>query len=246
MPGLHLASHAPRTLVFLPGFLSPAAAYRELLEPLAREGVAEVHVPVFYRPGLPALLGHPSVRGEARAAAALVGGLARQGRQVWLAGHSRGGQAAWLAAELVPVMGLVLVDPVDGSGPRSRATTTSRAAGFAVAPLVIGAGVGGPCAPEHLNHERFAAAAPAGTHVVVDGCGHADMLGGRAARMGRRLCGGGVDPQAARATVTELIAAHLRGELARGGPPQPPGGPGPYRDDRWPLPVLWPAPEPRA
>lgn len=239
MPGLLLAADAPRTLVFLPGFLSPAAAYRELLEPLAAAGVAEVRVPVFYRPGIPALLGHPSVSGEARAAAALVGDLVRQGRQVWLAGHSRGGQAAWLAAEQVPVAGLVLVDPVDGSGPRSRATTTARSAAFAVAPLVIGAGIGGRCAPEWLNHERFAAAAPTRIHVVVTGCGHADMLGGQVAAMGRRLCGGGADPEAARSTVTALIAAHLTGGLARGGPPEPFEDGGRARDDRWPLPVLW-------
>lgn len=236
---LVLGSEHPRVLLFLPGFLSPAGAYRELLEPIAASGAAQVHVPVFYRPGIPALLGHPSVRGEARAAAAMVEGLVSERREVWLGGHSRGGQAAWIAAGLAPAAGLVLVDPVDGSGPRSSATTTARRAPFTVAPLIIGAGIGGRCAPARLNHERFAAAAPARTHVVVPGCGHADVLGGRVGAAGRRLCGGGPDPAAARDTVSALIAAFLAGELA---PLQPSGGSEgvePVADGRWPLGVEW-------
>lgn len=239
MSVLVLGPDRPRVLVFLPGFLTPSTAYAQLLEEVAAAGVVQVRIAVLHRPALPALLGHPSVRGDAEEAAALVQPLLQEGREVWVGGHSRGGQAAWLAAGLVPVQGLVLVDPVDGAGPRSGATTTSRPAPWGICPLIIGAGIGGRCAPEHLNHERFAAAAPCCTHLVVTGCGHADMLGGRFGAVGRRLCGGGEDPSAARRTVSALIAAHLRGDLAPVDVGEPSIDARAGLDGRWPLPVIW-------
>nr|MCU0277444.1 hypothetical protein [Candidatus Nanopelagicales bacterium] len=96
-------------------------------------------------------------------------------------------------------------------------------------------------APQGRNHQQFAAAAPRRIHATVSGCGHADVLTGRALRWGRTLCGGGPDPQRARATVTALIAAHLRGELQPhlvGARPEV-GTPTLGRDDRWPTTVLW-------
>jgi hypothetical protein len=239
MPGLVLGGEAPHVLVFLPGFLTPAPAYRELLEPVAESGAAQVRVPMFYRPGLPALLGHPPVREEAGRAAALVERLVAEGREVWLGGHSRGGQAAWLAAGQVAVHGLLLVDPVDGAGPGSRASATSDPAPFTISPLIIGAGMGGRCAPEHLNHGRFAAAAPRRIHLVVPDCGHADMLCGRVGAAGRMLCGSVANPSAARATIAALVVAFMRGDLSAPRTGGVTAGPGTMLDDRWPLPVEW-------
>lgn len=226
-------------LVFLPGFMAPAGWYRALLAPVADQGLAQVRIPQVYRPGPAALGGRPSVVEEAERAAQLVRGLARDGHEVWLGGHSRGGQAAWRAAELVGPAGLVLVDPVDGSGRRTGAVTTARPARFGLVPLVVGAGIGGPCAPEAVNHERFAAAAPRRIHVVVPDCGHADILVGRARDLGRRLCGGGAAPDAARTAVTALLAAHLSGRL--GPHARSARDPGPVLDDPagWPSPVQW-------
>ncbi len=119
---------------------------------------------------------------------------------VFLAGHSRGGQAAWLAAGEADIAGLFLLDPVDGQGRRpQRDLSTRRPSAFPGPTWIVGAGISGPCAPVGANHEQFARATPQAVHIVVDDLGHADMLQGRARSLGRRLCGGGTDPDAARA-----------------------------------------------
>jgi pimeloyl-ACP methyl ester carboxylesterase len=220
-----------RVLVFLPGFLSAAASYRMLLEPLTAHGISVV-VPQLYRRGPAVLVGRFTVEDEARAAAALVRGEAggRGDRLVVLGGHSRGGQAAWRAANLLAADGaaadgptahgaaadgptagrlpaaLVLVDPVDGAGRRpDLPTATADPVAFTCPCLVVGAGISGRCAPEPVNHRVFAAAAPNARHVIVDAIGHGDVLDDRPAATARRLCGGAPDPTAGRAKVTALI-----------------------------------------
>jgi pimeloyl-ACP methyl ester carboxylesterase len=232
--GVVVGSGTDRALLFLPGFMAPARAYLELVAPLARDDPGlSIRVPQLYRRGPSALTGRRTVGEEARVAGEMATQLVAEGHVVWLGGHSRGGQAAWLAAEAlarsrVDLAGLILVDPVDGSGPRSGPTTTTRAADFAVTPLIVGAGLAGSCAPEALNHHRFgvAAAATHPVHVVVTALGHADVLGGRARTIGRRLCGGASDPDAGRSTVTALMAAHMGDTLTAD------------RSD-WPSPILW-------
>ena len=241
--GLDMGTGRDRILVLLPGFITPARSYAALVAPLvASDPGLRVVVPQMYRIGPSVLMGRYSVAQEASEAVGLVRGLARMGAPVWLVGHSRGGQAAWLAAGALAgrdrPAGLVLIDPVAGSGPRSAA---ARLPGYSDECLVIGAGIGSRCAPAALNHEQFAAAAQRRIHATVQECGHADVLAGPALHWGRWLCAGGPDPQRARATVTALIAAHLRGEL------EPhlvvPGAgvdrPRLARDDRWPSAVVW-------
>ena len=75
------------------------------------------------------------------------------------------------------------------------------------------AGVSGPCAPVGANHEQFARATPQSVHIVVEDLGHADMLQGRARTLGRRLCGGGTDPDAARGVCTGLLADFMAGDV---------------------------------
>lgn len=204
-----------RLVLFVPGFLVAPSAYRALVGPLAGPDV-EVVVPQFDGRGLRALSGHPSPREEAAELATLAPRLA-DGRELWLAGHSRGGQVAWLAAGTLEPAGVAVVDPVDGSGPRSAPDATAAAAGFSAVPLVVGLGIPGRCAPAGLGHERFAAAAPRRVHVVVPGAGHADVLTGPDRLAGRALCGGGPAPDRVRRTVTALLAAHLAGRLVPGG-----------------------------
>lgn len=207
-----------RHIIFLPGFLNSPDAYRLLLEPLG-DDLWTVEIPRLYRPGPRVLLGRFTVKDEATAAVALVRQRQQGQARVWLAGHSRGGQAAWLAATRLqqlgaPVAGLILVDPVDGRGPRSEepfATSTTQA--FTHAPLIVGAGISGRCAPEAVNHERFAAAAEARVHLVVAEMGHADVLCGWQRSLGRRLCGGGTDPSRARECVTQLMRQYVFSEL---------------------------------
>ena len=207
-------------LVFLPGFLNAAASYRALLQPVAAAGTS-VLVPQLYPRGIGALAGRVPVSAEAAAAAALVRdtAAARGTEQVFLAGHSRGGQAAWRASGLLAGQGLpaglALLDPVDGEGRRPSAPdATAAPAAFGCPTLVIGAGLGGRCAPEPVNHRAFAAATPHARYVVVRGFGHADVLEGRARSLGRRLCGGADDPDPGREACSALLAAFLAGDPA--------------------------------
>ncbi len=217
---LVLAGSGDQVLVFLPGFLSAASSYRALLEPVAAAGTT-VLVPQLYRRGIGALAGRVPVSAEASAAADLVRATADQRgtSSVFLAGHSRGGQAAWRAAGLLAAegrpAGLVLFDPVDGEGRRPSApAATAAPAAFACPTLVIGAGLGGRCAPEPVNHRAFATATPHARYVVVRGFGHADVLEGRARLLGRRLCGGADDPDPGRDACSSLLTAFLAGDLA--------------------------------
>jgi pimeloyl-ACP methyl ester carboxylesterase len=210
-------------LVLLPGFMNAASSYSVLAGEVAAGGTAVV-VAQLYRRGVGALAGRVPVSAEACAASDLVRATAaaRPGRRLHLAGHSRGGQAAWLAAGLLADEGLpasvVLLDPVDGEGRRPQApVSTVREAAFTVPALVVGAGVGGRCAPEGVDHHQFARATPAARHVVVEGLGHADLLDERPRAVGRRLCGGGPDPDAAR----DRLAALLLAWIAEPGPAGP-------------------------
>lgn len=202
-------------LVLLPGFMIAASSYSVLARSVADAG-STVIVPQPYRRGLGALAGRVPVTAEARTAADLVRQVLnrRADARVHLAGHSRGGQAAWLAARRLAGEGLpeslVLLDPVDGQGRRPGGpASTAEPADLAVPTLVVGAGVGGRCAPAGVDHRQFARATPAARHVIVDGLGHADLLSGAGRRLGRRLCGGGPDPDAARAVTAALVSAWI-------------------------------------
>ena len=147
--GLDVGFGGERVLVLLPGFVTPARSYTGLVSPLVvSDPGLRVVVPQLYRIGPGVLTGRYSVAQEALDAADLVTDLARSGVPVWLAGHSRGGQAAWLAAEALEgharPAGLVLIDPVDHAGPRS---TTARPPRFSMECLVIGAGSRLPVRP---------------------------------------------------------------------------------------------------
>lgn len=198
------------TLIFLPGFMSSAQAYSDLLNPVADAGISVI-VPQLYRRGVGALMGNAAVADEARKAADLV---AEQSGRVIIAGHSRGGQAAWLAAGLAAVAGVCLIDPVDGEGRRpSGPTSTAQPAGFECPALIVGAGVTGACAPRGVNYEQFARVTPQAHVEVITDMGHADMLNGRSRALGRRLCGGGADPDRARAMCARLITEFAVGVL---------------------------------
>lgn len=213
--GMRLGHDSSRVLVFLPGFVAPAAAYRELLEPVASNG-SYVVVPQLYRATPSVLAGRFTVAQEAARAVDLVDSLQRNGVEVFLGGHSRGGQCAWRAASALqesgrPVAGLVLIDPVDGSGLRPKTDmATSSEAEFSFSTLIIGAGRGGKCAPEDRNHERFAARTAGAEHIVLADMAHADVMSGTFGWAGRRLCGSGpADGSRARREVSQLIVTYL-------------------------------------
>lgn len=210
--GLDLGAARHGVLVFLPGFLVAPAAYRTLLTPIADAGYRVV-VPRLYRRGPQVMTGRLSPPEEASRAAAVVAAVASAGLPCVLGGHSRGGFVAWLAASAVAdgLTGLVLVDPVSGGGPPWAAPEPPETQPDAIRTLIIGAARGGRCAPAGRNHETFAAVAPDATHVVVPDCGHADVLDGAHARLGRRLCTGAADPARVRAEVAGLLLDFLVG-----------------------------------
>lgn len=210
---------ADRALVLLPGFLSSPRSYSALVAPVEAVG-ADVEVPSLAPGRLALLTGRYPVEEEAVDAAALVRRLVALGSRVLLAGHSRGGQAALRAARMLVaedevrdgLIGLVLIDPVDGGGRRpSTRTSTAWCTPLRLPTTVVGAGHGGVCAPEPVNHPAFADAVPDARHVVVEGMGHADLLDGRERALGRRLCGGADDPDPCRGLVAHLLLTALDG-----------------------------------
>jgi pimeloyl-ACP methyl ester carboxylesterase len=209
-----------RLVLFFHGFMQSPKGYRTLLGAMAGDDTVVVGQRM-YRPGPAALAGRPTAVQEAEAGATLLDGLRGEFEpaELWLAGHSRGGQVAWRVAGMRRVDGLILVDPVDGSGPKEmRPTSAAAPATFSCRTLILGAGRAGRCAPEPVNHEIFAAAAPAGAvHVVVPDLGHADMLDGRARQTARMMCPGADDPDGARDTVGLLVRGFLTGALPPAG-----------------------------
>ena len=211
-PGDADADVATRLIVFFPGFMVSPWSYRSLLAATVSAGTAIV-APQMYHRGPRPLAGHPSPAEEAELGVGLVEHVAvtRGVDEVWLAGHSRGGQVAWRVAEHVEPAGVVVIDPVDGAGRHpTTPVATAGPATFTARTLVIGAGLGGRCAPAAVNHRQFAGAAPTGaTHTVVATMGHGDVLDDQPARVARLLCGGSADPRHERATVAQLIRRFL-------------------------------------
>ncbi len=197
-----------RVIVFFSGFMVSPWSYRSLFASIVSDRTSIV-APQMYRRGPGPLAGRPSPSEEAEQGVRLVDHVVatRGADEVWLAGHSRGGQVAWRAAEHVDPDGVVVVDPVDGAGrhPTTLAATAEPAT-FTARTLVIGAGLEGRCAPAAVNHLHFAAAAPpAATHDVIPSMGHGDLLDDRPARASRLLCGGSADPRHERSMVAELV-----------------------------------------
>ena len=156
---IDLGVPSPRCLVFLPGFACPPGAYRTLLTPVALR-VGRVLVPSVGHL-VAEVLGRSTPVEEAARAVGLVEALRAEGARVWLAGHSRGGTVAWLAAGMAAVEGLVLVDPVFAEGPPWRAPGSPPSIDPGCPVSILGFEVGGRCAPDDRNHDCFAAAFPA-------------------------------------------------------------------------------------
>lgn len=200
-------------LIFLPGFLGRPGHYTELVRPLWRAGLS-VLIPNLGKHWLAEMSGRFTAADETALAIDVVDQRIAQGRRIWLAGHSRGGQVAWGVAEARALSGLMLVDPVDSAGRKIRPVVTAHPAKFDLPTLIIGAGLGGRCAPAQVNHDAFAAQTRS-THLVLPECGHADLLNTSPRRAGRRICPGGPQPNAARVTIGALLGLFIAGRLDR-------------------------------
>jgi pimeloyl-ACP methyl ester carboxylesterase len=203
------ATDAPRCLVFVPGFMVSPRSYTSLLTPVA-SCVGRVIVPPPEASTVDLLSGRHSAAQQAEQVEQLARALRREGIDVLLGGHSRGGFVAVLASQRMLPAGLVLVDPVSGDGGPKKAPEPLPSLSLACPCIVIGCGAAGRCAPAGRNHEVFAAALPDAQHSVVPDCGHADVLDGSAARFGGLLCGHGRDPRQARDSVARAIIDFVR------------------------------------
>jgi len=209
-------------LLFLPGFACPPGAYDTFLgavvgavaggvRPTDRDAAAlEVTTGNVAGSVLAQVTGRSTPEAEARRVVDRARAFAADGARVVLGGHSRGGLVAYLAADAVQPAALVLVDPVSGGGPPWAKPAPLPPVGWTGPALVVGAALGGHCAPGGRNHEVFAAALAGGNHVVVPDCGHGDVLDGPFRTFARLLCSRGSDPDRARAAVAAQVGTFLQ------------------------------------
>jgi hypothetical protein len=189
---LWLGAETARCLLFVPGFMTPVEAYRDLLEPLVSPDL-QVGVLGVVPPGPRALLGRVTPQQEADAVAAVAAERLARGQQVWLGGHSRGGQVAWRAAESAEPPGSSW-STHDGQGPVRALRGDRRAPTFAVHPTVVR--WAGPAAARRRRWpQAFAAADPRARLLVSTGRPRRHP-GRQALTRGRLLCRGAADPAA--------------------------------------------------
>ncbi|KAK0587332.1 hypothetical protein LWI29_021105 [Acer saccharum] len=187
-------------LIFLHGYLLRNSFYSQLLQHVASHGFIGI------APQLYEVDGGDST-GEIKSAAAMTNWLSEgladvlppnvhpNLSKVGLAGHSRGGKAAFAlaltkAATTLKFSALIGIDPVDGMDegkqtPPPVLTYVPRSFDLDMPVMVIGSGLGEvrrnplfpPCAPKGVNHEDFfkECRKPA-CHFVVKDYGHFDML----------------------------------------------------------------------
>ncbi len=234
-----LRVHAPAApgqypvLLFQHGFMVESSAYEGMLRHVASHGFVVV-APQMYQPGLMALLGSPSAFEEADVAFALVewmtenlsavAGVTARLDRLAIGGHSRGGKVAWLSALKDPTRfrAIIGVDPVDGRG--GPAGNQPRVADepfpFSLPALVLGAGLGGACAPEGDNYVQFfnASQSPA-WRVIATEYAHGDMLDEPAAAASAAFCGSGEDLDRMRRATAGMMVLLLRDALQRGETP---------------------------
>lgn len=228
-----LRIHAPEprgdyaVVVFQHGFMTRNSAYDDILRHLASHGFIVV-APQMYEPGIGPLLGNPTAAVEAELAGQItewlpgslhkITGVYVGTDRLGIAGHSRGGKVAWLAAVAEPsrFRAIAGVDPVDGAGgPLGNQPRVAQGRfGFELPSLVIGTELGGDCAPAGDNHVQFFEASPSPAwHIVALGHGHGDMLDETEAAAAAMFCPSGSDRARMRRLTAGLLVSFFRAAL---------------------------------
>lgn len=215
---------------FQHGFQLLNTAYDDVLSQVASHGFVVI-VPQMYEPGIASLFAGPTAEEEAELAEAILldlplrfdelPAIERYESGIGLAGHSRGGKVAWRVAVDQPerLRGLVGIDPVDGTGgpAMNQPRVVQGPFSFIQASLILGAGLGGNCAPAGDNHEQFYAASPMPSwHIVATNHGHGDMLDEDVAAAAALLCESNPDRESMRRLTAGLLVAFFRGVLQEG------------------------------
>ncbi len=202
-------------VVFLPGLMAPESQYESYGRWLASWGFV-VAVRGWYGP----LKGDHSLAQDARQ---LADWLVRRGladsAKLGLAGHSRGGKDAILAASLDSrFRAVVALDPDDQGG---LSVIASALPALEAKLLLVGSEVGWKgaqvCAPKAHNYQRFFEASPAGTvELELAGADHVQLLDDPEA-LGMSICRkGSADSRSvrsrARLAMASFFAEHLAGQ----------------------------------
>lgn len=234
---IHAPNHAPNHLpesggefpvvVFQHGFMARNVYYDGILRHLASHGFVVV-APQMYELGIAPLLGRPPAAVEAELSALVLGwipghlgevaGVSVSSQRIGLAGHSRGGKVAWLVAATDParIGAIAGADAVDGEGGPwgNQRRVVQGPFPFSIPALVIGAELGGLCAPRADNHERFYEAShPPAWQVFAPGQGHGDMLDEPYASVSTEFCASRADRAGMRRLTAGLLVALFRGAL---------------------------------
>jgi len=230
---LKMRVHAPNAagaypiVVLQHAFQITNHSYDQIAAHIASHGFAVI-LPRMYDPGIGPIIGMPSSEIETERASVVVDwlpprlerlpGVELNNVNVGLVGHSRGGRVAFgvALAGNERVAALAGIDPVDGGGgPGSnQAGITTDPFTFDIPTLIIGAGIGGNCAPEGRNYVQFFNACPSpSTLVIANDYGHGDMLDEETAALAASVCPANEDREPMRRLTAGLLVAFFRARL---------------------------------
>jgi len=230
---LRLRVHAPTAagaypiVVLQHAFQITNHSYDQIAAHITSHGFIVI-LPRMYDPGIGPVIGMPTSALETERAGVVVDwlpprlerlpGVEFNNVNVGLVGHSRGGRVAFgvAVAGNERVAALAGIDPVDGGGgPGSNQTgITAEPFAFEIPTLIIGAGIGGNCAPEGRNYVQFFDACPSpSTLVIANDYGHGDMLDEETAALAASVCPANEDREPMRRITAGLLVAFFRARL---------------------------------
>ncbi|MCB9853466.1 MAG: dienelactone hydrolase family protein [Phycisphaerales bacterium] len=202
-------------------------SYDQIAAHIASHGFVVI-LPRMYDAGIGPLIGMPTAAIETERAAVVLSwiptrfdrlpGIELNNARVGLAGHSRGGKVAFGVAKAgaTRVAALVGIDPVDGTGGPggNQPRVVDGQFDFDIPTLILGAGLGGPCAPEGDNYQTFYDACPSpSTLVIATDYGHGDMLDAETAALAAGVCASNSDREPMRRLTAGLLVAFFRAQL---------------------------------
>lgn len=207
-------------------------SYDQIASQIASHGFVVI-LPRMYDAGIGPLIGMPTAAIETQRAAVVLDwiptqidrlpGIELNNARVGLAGHSRGGKVAFGVADAgaTRVAALVGIDPVDGTGGPggNQPRVVDGLFDFNIPTLILGAGLGGPCAPEGDNYQQFFDACPSPSVLVVaTDYGHGDMLDEETAALAANVCPSNTDREPMRRLTAGLLVAFFRAHLQNDSP----------------------------